>query len=45
MTDGWDDRGIARLRARMDEHVGSGSAGGLAWGVARHGEVHTASRP
>ena len=33
MTDGWDDRGIARLRARMDEHVGSGSAGGLAWGV------------
>jgi CubicO group peptidase (beta-lactamase class C family) len=41
MTDGWDDDGIARLRDRMDGHVESGSALGLAWGVVRHGEVHT----
>jgi len=36
----WNDDGLARLEAVMNHHVEQGSAEGLAWLVARHGEVH-----
>lgn len=36
----WNDDGLARLAGVMARHVDEGDAGGLAWLVARHGEVH-----
>jgi CubicO group peptidase (beta-lactamase class C family) len=36
----WHDAGLARLARVMDRHVEEGGAEGLAWLVARHGEVH-----
>ena len=36
----WNDDGLARLEALMARHVEQGDAEGLAWLVARHGEVH-----
>ena len=41
MADQWTKAGIARLGDVMDRHVETGSAVGLAWAVARHGEVAT----
>ncbi len=41
MADQWTNTGIARLGGVMDRHVETGSAVGLAWAVARHGEVAT----
>lgn len=39
-VDAWDSRGIGRLGEVMAGHVGAGGVPGLAWLVARHGEVH-----
>ena len=41
MTQQWTDDGVERIAAIMDRHVERGSAVGLAWGVARRGEVRT----
>src|SRR3954466_14253828 len=41
MVDEWTKSGIARLGEVMDRHVETGSAIGLAWAVARRGEVET----
>ena len=41
MADQWTKAGIARLGEVMDRHVETGSAIGLAWAVARCGEVET----
>ena len=41
MADQWTKAGIARLGEVMDRHVETGSAIGLAWAVARRGEVET----
>ena len=41
MADQWTKQGIARLHEVMDGHVEAGSAIGLAWAVARRGEVET----
>jgi CubicO group peptidase (beta-lactamase class C family) len=36
----WDDDGLERLAAVVAGHVERGNAEGVAWLVARHGEVH-----
>jgi CubicO group peptidase (beta-lactamase class C family) len=41
MTSEWDRDGVARLRDAMAEWVAADEVVGLAWGVARHGEVVT----
>ena len=41
MTDEWDHDGIERLRDAMARRVAAGDAVGLAWGLARRGEVVT----
>src|SRR5262249_35690155 len=41
MTDQLTPTGVDRLRAVMDRHVADGDAVGLAWGVARRGEIVT----
>jgi CubicO group peptidase (beta-lactamase class C family) len=37
----WDEGGVERLRRVLDGHVERGGVPGLAWLVARHGEVRT----
>ena len=41
MTEQWTSQGIERIGVVMDGHVERGSAVGLAWAVARRGEVRT----